>query len=113
MMKLKVFCTQAKRCKTKKSRTGRHKKQDFSQVSGPRLRKFLHAAIHGRHPPRRQPAVREQKYKKSAAVSTLVTDNGGLYQKRAATYSPACAVPSARTGLTALFGMGRGGTPAL
>lgn len=25
-MKLKVFCTQAKRCKTKKSRTGRHKK---------------------------------------------------------------------------------------
>ena len=33
--------------------------------------------------------------------------------KTAATYSPTDAVPSARRGLTALFGMGRGGTPAL
>ena len=31
----------------------------------------------------------------------------------AATYSPAFAVPSARRGLTSLFGMGRGGTLAL
>ena len=31
----------------------------------------------------------------------------------AATYSPACAVPLARPGLTSLFGMGRGGSPAL
>ena len=28
--------------------------------------------------------------------------------KKAATYSPTCVVPSALTGLTALFGMGRG-----
>ena len=40
-----------------------------------------------------------------------------LYQLRglpkvAATYSPASAVPSARRGLTSLFGMGRGGTLA-
>ena len=34
-------------------------------------------------------------------------------KKGAATYSPACAVPSARLGLTSLFGMGRGGTPTL
>ena len=33
--------------------------------------------------------------------------------KTAATYSPTCAVPSAWTGLTSLFGMGRGGTPLL
>ena len=34
--------------------------------------------------------------------------------KMAATYSPTLkAVPSACTGLTSLFGMGRGGTPAL
>ena len=31
--------------------------------------------------------------------------------KMADTYSPANAVPSARAGLTSLFGMGRGGTP--
>ena len=37
-----------------------------------------------------------------------------LSQKMAATYSPTLkAVPSACTGLTSLFGMGRGGTPAL
>ena len=34
-------------------------------------------------------------------------------RKTAATYSPTCAVPSAWRGLTSLFGMGRGGTPAL
>ena len=35
-------------------------------------------------------------------------------KKMAATYSPTLkAVPSACTGLTSLFGMGRGGTPAL
>ena len=33
--------------------------------------------------------------------------------KKAATYSPTCAVPSALRGLTSLFGMGRGGTPSL
>ena len=37
----------------------------------------------------------------------------GLSWKTAATYSPTFAVPSARLGLTSLFGMGRGGTPAL
>ena len=31
----------------------------------------------------------------------------------AATYSPTCAVPSARSGLTSLFGMGRGGALTL
>ena len=39
------------------------------------------------------------------------SSNGGL--KTAATYSPTCAVPSAWRGLTSLFGMGRGGSPAL
>ncbi len=34
-------------------------------------------------------------------------------RKVAVTYSPAFAVPSARRGLTSLFGMGRGGTPVL
>ena len=33
--------------------------------------------------------------------------------KKAATYSPTYAVPSAQLGLTSLFGMGRGGTPTL
>ena len=36
-----------------------------------------------------------------------------LSLKTAATYSPTNAVPSARSGLTSLFGMGRGGTPTL
>ena len=35
------------------------------------------------------------------------------FSKTAATYSPTLAVPSARSGLTSLFGMGRGGTPTL
>ena len=39
------------------------------------------------------------------------SSNGGM--KTAATYSPTCAVPSALSGLTSLFGMGRGGTPTL
>ncbi len=34
-------------------------------------------------------------------------------RKVAVTYSPAFAVPSARRGLTSLFGMGRGGAPVL
>jgi hypothetical protein len=36
-----------------------------------------------------------------------------LFKKSATTYSPTIAVPSALTGLTSLFGMGRGGTPPL
>ena len=39
--------------------------------------------------------------------------SGSLSYKLAATYSPTCAVPSAWRGLTSLFGMGRGGSPAL
>ena len=39
---------------------------------------------------------------------------GSPFWKTAATYSPASrAVPSARAGLTSLFGMGRGGAPRL
>jgi hypothetical protein len=37
----------------------------------------------------------------------------GFFRRSATTYSPADAVPSALTGLTSLFGMGRGGTPSL
>ena len=37
----------------------------------------------------------------------LFSKNGGYL------LSHGCAVPSARTGLTSLFGMGRGGTPTL
>jgi hypothetical protein len=36
-----------------------------------------------------------------------------LILKSATSYSPTCAVPSALSGLTSLFGMGRGGTPML
>jgi len=44
---------------------------------------------------------------------TLKT-RGTLFSKVAATYSSTLwAVPSAWLGLTSLFGMGRGGTPAL
>ena len=44
--------------------------------------------------------------KKSSAAMKLRS-----LSKMADTYSPANAVPSARAGLTSLFGMGRGGTP--
>ena len=37
----------------------------------------------------------------------------GLNLKSATTYSPTIAVPSALSGLTSLFGKGRGGTPTL
>ncbi len=37
----------------------------------------------------------------------------GSFLKSATTYSPTIAVPSALSGLTSLFGMGRGGTPTL
>ena len=50
--------------------------------------------------------------KKEAASSRC--DMEAVSAKTAATYSPTLwAVPSARPGLTSLFGMGRGGTPEL
>ena len=56
--------------------------------------------------------------KKSSAASCPGTNKKKLrsvmlrsLSKMADTYSPANAVPSARAGLTSLFGMGRGGTP--
>ena len=36
--------------------------------------------------------------------------NNSVFDKKAATYSPTCVVPSALKGLTALFGMVRGET---
>ncbi len=39
--------------------------------------------------------------------------SSAVEKRVAATYSPAFAVPSARWGLTSLFGMGRGGSPTL
>ena len=47
--------------------------------------------------------------KRDLAISNKVSSskNGGYL------LSHGCAVPSARTGLTSLFGMGRGGTPTL
>ena len=47
-----------------------------------------------------------------AALERLRDGQGNVPKKTAAAYSPTCAVPSARPGLTSLFGMGRGGTPA-
>ena len=47
------------------------------------------------------------------ALPAILLEGLPLENKMAATYSPACAVPSARSGLTSLFGMGRGGTPTL
>ena len=46
-----------------------------------------------------------QKKPSGIALGGLLTKNGGYL------LSPGCAVPSARAGLTSLFGMGRGGTP--
>ena len=54
------------------------------------------------------PPCNEQGHKKRAP-GTLVPGA----RKGAVTYSPAFAVPSARRGLTSLFGMGRGGAPVL
>ena len=51
--------------------------------------------------------------KKRKALPARLLEGLPLENKMAATYSPACAVPSARSGLTSLFGMGRGGTPTL
>ena len=49
-----------------------------------------------------------QGIKKSPLVS-----QGAFNLKSATTYSPTIAVPLALSGLTSLFGMGRGGTPTL
>ena len=51
--------------------------------------------------------------KRRKALPAILLEGLPLENKMAATYSPACAVPSARSGLTSLFGMGRGGTPTL
>ena len=50
---------------------------------------------------------------KADRVQLLSTITPDLFLKKAATYSPTFAVPSAQLGLTSLFGMGRGGTPTL
>ena len=45
--------------------------------------------------------------------SPMIMYHQALSLKGAVTYSPTFAVPSAWRGLTSLFGMGRGGAPAL
>ena len=55
---------------------------------------------------------RGKEKKKGPRPLPLCRGRDGTRRKTAATYSPACAVPSARRSLTALFGMGRGGTSA-
>ena len=65
------------------------------------------------HPltPHRSPAHRSP----TNAKESLGTFSKGLLFSKNGGYllSHGCAVPSARTGLTSLFGMGRGGTPTL
>ena len=48
--------------------------------------------------------------KEEAGVNRWIDPGLG---RGAVAYSPTFAVPSARRGLTSLFGMGRGGTPVL
>ena len=56
----------------------------------------------------------EVSIKTEKGSGSLIGITGTFPSKTAATYSPTLrAVPSARRGLTSLFGMGRGGTPAL
>ena len=72
----------------------------------------LHAPEQTKKAPQRDAAepVQDGGYLLSRECSTIGA--GGLnFSKMADTYSPANAVPSARAGLTSLFGMGRGGTP--
>ena len=53
----------------------------------------------------------EAKAQKKFLISVVLMRN---FQKNGGDLlSRGCAVPSARPGLTSLFGMGRGGTPAL
>ena len=61
-----------------------------------------------------EPSKRRRANNKKRGPSKASALKGPLSIKMAATYSPTLkAVPSACTGLTSLFGMGRGGTPAL
>ena len=61
-----------------------------------------------------EPSKRGRANNKKRGPSKASALKGPLSKKMAATYSPTLkAVPSACTGLTSLFGMGRGGTPAL
>jgi hypothetical protein len=53
--------------------------------------------------------LQRYRYKKEQALNIVFR----ACIKKAATYSPTFAVPSALRGLTSLFGMGRGGTPSL
>ena len=56
--------------------------------------------------------IRTGRNKKAESASGFLHPPELCPVKTAATYSPACAVPSAWRSLTALFGMGRGGTSA-
>ena len=63
-----------------------------------------------RHKARENPKRRESIKKRSPRRS--VGNTGDMTQRRRLPTLPHCiAVPSAMAGLTALFGMGRGGTP--
>ena len=55
----------------------------------------------------REESVNAKRPCKLLLARSLLLKNGGYL------LSHGCAVPSARTGLTSLFGMGRGGTPTL
>ena len=56
----------------------------------------------------------KKQHTKNRLPSDDCSDRSLLFEKKAATYSPVLwTVPSARPGLTSLFGMVRGGTPVL
>ena len=74
---------------------------------GPRLQPDFRPVPESRYPHAHAPT--HARTKKRSAPDFSGTD----LNKTAATYSPTLAVPSARSGLTSLFGMGRGGTPTL
>ena len=67
-----------------------------------------------KHPKQRKQEEVLPNFPQNAKESLGTFSKGLLFSKNGGyLLSHGCAVPSARTGLTSLFGMGRGGTPTL
>ena len=91
----------------KKSRENQRKIKKESK----RKNNLLTNPHHPHHPPL---GGQEGGLQNKRTSKTVVCPEGPLYGKRRRPTLPHCgAVPSARPGLTSLFGMGRGGTPGL
>ena len=113
-------CHTTRYCRLLPRSQGRTESISLLLIRSPAHRSSAHPLIPHRspltaHPLTAHPLTPHRSHFPKNAKESLGTFSKGLLFSKNGGYllSHGCAVPSARTGLTSLFGMGRGGTPTL